>query len=561
MNHNTINNDCAIPNLSTTPISGLSSDIVEHSVGGEWVYELMSLCIANKIDLVSIVAPKVPELYRGIITEKFLLNKLNSYSIEFVFILAALAIEISEAGIISMASQNLPLIESKYKLPIEFLETLGNTLFSRFLLGARLDIKNPESSSGSIDIIYPTILQEIPHWKNIATTSQEIIIPKVLNAFWKLEKIKMKQTGRVEITSDNIYVFEYDISWSNAEQIPSGGLFGAKQSEEYILNKTQDAFELINNLNTDLLSNAKDTVRDAISIKSKALEEFDLVKNIVHKQKGQIHELISAKSELEGIIDFLNNKGNQLKEESSSWKASKVASDQLKKEAEEMAQIKSRLMSVISHELRTPLSSLLGFTELLLECECDPEETKEYISTIYNESRRMKDLLDEFLDSQRLNSGRIELHREACDMHDVLKYIVQAFKGYASGVDILVDAPTRLPAVYADKSKLEQILRNFVSNAIKYSPDGGEVRITCSLDNNKVIICVSDQGLGIPEESLPKLFTDFYRVEKETHINIKGTGLGLSITKQLIEAHGGEIWVKSKLNVGSQFYFSIPIVQ
>ena len=203
----------------------------------------------------------------------------------------------------------------------------------------------------------------------------------------------------------------------------------------------------------------------------------------------------------------------------------------------------------------------MGFTELLLTGDFEPEQIKEFLNTIYSESNRMKDLLDEFLDMQRLESGRVELKIQAIDFNEVLKYITMTFKGYASGVNIIVNAPPNLPFVSGDKSKVEQIMKNFVSNAIKYSPSGGDVKIFVTFDNNETTICIADQGLGIPEESLPKLFQEFYRVERETHINIKGTGLGLSITKQLIEAHGGKIWVESKLGAGSKFFFTLPTWQ
>jgi signal transduction histidine kinase len=196
---------------------------------------------------------------------------------------------------------------------------------------------------------------------------------------------------------------------------------------------------------------------------------------------------------------------------------------------------------------------------LLLEGDFEPEQIREFLLTIHTESARMKELLDEFLDMQRLQSGRIELKPETCDFNEILKHVISTFKGYASGVNIVTSIPPTLPQINADRSKLEQILKNFISNAIKYSPNGGDVRVFVSHDESMATICVADQGLGIPEESLTKLFQEFYRVERETHANIKGTGLGLSITKELIEAHGGKVWVKSKLGVGSQFFFSIPL--
>jgi len=349
--------------------------------------------------------------------------------------------------------------------------------------------------------------------------------------------------------------------WEGGEKVPAQGLFAGSKlsSSDYLKKKFRVWCDYMNQIKEENAVGSQMLMQQALTLKNKAQVEFNSVKKTIEDQLIAIDALQHANQELEGIVRYMSDKEEQLQHESSTWKASKVASDQMKRQAEEMAQIKSRLMSIVSHELRTPLSSLLGFTELLLEGEFEPEQIRDFLNTIYTESKRMKDLLDEFLDMQRLESGRIELKMQALDFNEVLKYISTTFKGYASGVNIFTSAPPDLPPLYGDKSKIEQIMRNFVSNAIKYSPNGGDVKIFVTFNDDFATVCVADQGLGIPEDSLSKLFQEFYRVERETHVNIKGTGLGLSITKQLIEAHGGKVWVESKLGAGSKFFFTLPI--
>ncbi|HEY9886454.1 MAG TPA: HAMP domain-containing sensor histidine kinase [Vampirovibrionales bacterium] len=500
----------------------------------------------------------------SILNEEYLSGSWNSYSAEFAFALASLCRRVDGADHTIETTESLHIDAPQEFLPIDMLDTLGNTVLRRGMFGARIVFKGISEKHADFDLIYPSYVKAIPEWKEIAYAQQEAYLKKAIPAFWGLKAFQLKALGRYEVQLSDEYGFEYRANWAGGELTPKNkGLLGGGNdaSYEYLKKKFKSWCDFNESLRANERQNAEELMSQSLKLKTQSLEEYHSIKNIVEDQSRMIQALQIANKELEGVVHYMNEKKDELQHESSTWKASKVASDQLKKQAEEMAQIKSRLMSVVSHELRTPLSSLLGFTELLLGQDFDPEQIKEFLSTIYKESLRMKDLLDEFLDMQRLESGRIELNLEAVDFRDALKSVIESFRGYSAGVKIIPHLAANLPLIRADKNKLEQILKNFLSNAIKYSPEGGDVEVFTTCDYNNVTICVADKGLGIPEESIPKLFQEFYRVEKETHANIKGTGLGLSITKQLIEAHEGSVWVESTLGSGSKFYFKIPVYQ
>lgn len=550
-----------IPSVEISPLFDINTSD-SAGVYGQWISCLVQIALEKNTIFLEDLKRLIQPIYMAIIDPRTLLNGLNVYSIEFAYTLISICVKHNTLDIIEEASRKLSITRSDKKLPIEFIKTFGKNIFEKYLLGANINFPKITRYSGTFELVYPAVIQQYPEWKEIIQIQQEAILEKVLTSVWDLKNINIHQIGR--FSNETEYGFEYEISWRHSESIPKQSVFSLgshKELKDYLLKKISYCIDYQENYLKKSLLEAKEQVDTAIDIKAKSLKEYNSIKSLLEKKDKQIDNVERANKDLEGIIYFLTEKGNQLEHESNSWKASKVAAEQLKKEAEAMAQMRSRLMSIISHELRTPLSSLLGFTEIMLNGEdLDQSEIKEFLTTIHQESSRMKTLLDEFLDMQRLNSGRIELNPEVCVLSNIFEYLVTSFQGYSSGVDIRVNIQDNIPALLVDKSKLEQILRNFVSNAIKYSPNGGHVQISASKYNEKFIcICIADQGLGIPEESIPKLFSEFYRVEKDSHINIKGTGLGLSITKQLIEAHGGEVWVESELNKGSKFFFTMPI--
>lgn len=221
-------------------------------------------------------------------------------------------------------------------------------------------------------------------------------------------------------------------------------------------------------------------------------------------------------------------------------------------------QMKSELVSTVSHELRTPLSSILGFTELILNKELKPERQKKYLETIYKEAGRLTHLINDFLDLQRMESGRLYYDKETVELNGLVNEVVEPFKVNQAKHDFKVSNTEGPLYIDADKSKIIQLLTNLISNAAKFSPEGGPITIRVEQNSGNALVHVSDQGLGIPQDEVPKLFQRFHRIDNSERRKIGGTGLGLAICKEIAAAHQGEISVDTELHKGSTFTFQIP---
>lgn len=225
----------------------------------------------------------------------------------------------------------------------------------------------------------------------------------------------------------------------------------------------------------------------------------------------------------------------------------------------EVDRLKLELISTVSHELRTPMSSILGFSELLLTRKLTEERNKEYISIINSEAKRLTDLINDFLDIQRMESGKHEFNKQLNSMDQIIEEAMKLFENYGDKHTIIYDKSMKdISQIYCDRDKILQVLSNFLSNAMKYSPEGGEIKIDLTVENGAAKISVTDRGLGIPDDVKDKLFTKFFRVDNDDRRKIGGSGLGLAICKEIIRAHGGEIGVESAYGHGSTFYFELP---
>ncbi|KAA0548134.1 response regulator [Bacillus sp. BGMRC 2118] len=225
----------------------------------------------------------------------------------------------------------------------------------------------------------------------------------------------------------------------------------------------------------------------------------------------------------------------------------------------EVDQMKSEFVSTVSHELRTPLASVLGFTELLIHKELKPERQAKYLQTIYQEAKRLTALINDFLDVQRMEAGKQSYEKEHLDILPVIKNNIETMQIHASTHPMSVNVHTDHTSIFGDPDKLSQVFTNLISNAIKYSPDGGKIEIDIYEQNNLLHVSVKDNGLGIPEEALPMLFTKFFRVDNSDRRRIGGTGLGLAIVREIMKAHDGDISVASELKKGSTFTLHFPL--
>ncbi|MGM0369928.1 MAG: ATP-binding protein, partial [Bacillota bacterium] len=223
----------------------------------------------------------------------------------------------------------------------------------------------------------------------------------------------------------------------------------------------------------------------------------------------------------------------------------------------ELDNIKSDLISTVSHEIRTPLSSVLGFTELLLERDLSAEKQRKYLEMIHRESNRLKNLINDFLDIQRIESGNHQLNLEEIDLEQLITEVISLYEVHDSH-QFIISLPDEELNIRADYNKLKQVVTNLVSNAVKYSPGGSKIKVIVEEKGDSVRVTVEDDGIGIAKADQKNLFTKFYRTKSSTVNQIEGTGLGLAICKKIIEAHQGEIGVESELERGSSFYFTIP---
>jgi len=235
----------------------------------------------------------------------------------------------------------------------------------------------------------------------------------------------------------------------------------------------------------------------------------------------------------------------------------------------EADRLKSEFLSVVSHELRTPLTSIMGYTELLLAREFNVNDQREFVQTVYNEANHLSQIVEDLLGVSRLEAGNVRLDQWVVSLRQLITELAAQLNNQIGGKHtMLIDIPPQIPPVYVDRDKVKQILVNLITNAAKYSPRGGEIRLTVTEDaplppdhppGRFLRIAVADQGIGIAPEDLPRIWERFFRVDNSNTRRIGGTGLGLSIARALVELHGGRIWAESKLNKGSTFYFTLPI--
>ena len=235
-----------------------------------------------------------------------------------------------------------------------------------------------------------------------------------------------------------------------------------------------------------------------------------------------------------------------------------------RKEAEEKLRqidaMKSEFLSNVSHELRTPLQSISGFTKLIMDGQVPDSDTQqEFLQIIDRETVHLGNLINSLLDMSRLESGRFQINKQRMLIRDIFLDSVTSFHTLARDKEIQLneDIPDELPEMEVDGERIRQVVINLLSNAIKYSDPGGSVNIKVEAHENELSFRISDRGIGMSEESLLHLFERFYRAEDK--LARGGTGLGLYITKQIIEAHGGQIWAESKLGEGSTFSFTLPL--
>ena len=234
---------------------------------------------------------------------------------------------------------------------------------------------------------------------------------------------------------------------------------------------------------------------------------------------------------------------------------------QMAEKLREVDRLKTDFLARMSHELRTPLNSIIGFADvLLMGLEGDLNERMiEDLQLIRGSGFHLRDIIGDILDMSRIEAGRLELTYETFDLRRTATEMMATAAPLAEqkGLALRLDIDQRIGLVSADRTRLRQVLWNIVGNAIKFTDHGG-ITVSIRPENGDVLVCISDTGIGIAAENLPRIFDHFSQVEGTHRQSIGGTGLGLSISKSLVELHGGRLWVDSRLGEGSTFRFTIP---
>ena len=229
----------------------------------------------------------------------------------------------------------------------------------------------------------------------------------------------------------------------------------------------------------------------------------------------------------------------------------------------EAADLKSRFLSYMSHEFRTPLASITSVTDILLGGLDGPltSEQQKQMKFVQGSVRELTEMVDDLLDLAKVEAGRISISPEWFEMVDLFSALRGMFRPIIgnSAVALVFEEPESVPRLFTDDKKLSQILRNFISNALKFTMEG-EVRVTAQLrDEDWIEFAVTDTGIGIAPEHLSTLFSDFVQLDTRIHKRLRGTGLGLSLAKKFSELLGGQVFAESELGKGSRFSVRIPL--
>ncbi len=228
-------------------------------------------------------------------------------------------------------------------------------------------------------------------------------------------------------------------------------------------------------------------------------------------------------------------------------------------ELENSDKVKNEFISSVSHELRTPLTAIKGWSETALEMSDDQETIQKAMKVITGETERLSDMVEELLDFSRIEDGRFTLNRETCDILAELGEAVLIYGERAKSLGIKLEyyEPEMLPFVYGDRSRLRQVFINIIDNAVKYSNSGDTVSVEAFEKNKEIVVLISDTGVGISPQDLPKVKTKFY---KANHTR-RGSGIGLAVANEIVEMHGGNLTINSELGKGTTVRITLPITE
>ena len=231
-------------------------------------------------------------------------------------------------------------------------------------------------------------------------------------------------------------------------------------------------------------------------------------------------------------------------------------------ELERLNQVKTEFVSMVSHELRTPVTAIKGFVDVVMNGEAGPlnDQQTRFLRIAHNSIDRLTLLISDLLDLSRIESGQLKLELTPITLTKVLQDSAETYRSTieSKGIAFAVEIAKKLPEVLGDESRVKQVIDNLLSNAMKFTPSGGKVRLVADDMGDFVLVSVSDTGVGVAKENHEKIFEKFFQVDSSLTRQVGGTGLGLAISKSIIEMHGGRIWVESESGKGATFRFLLP---
>jgi len=219
-------------------------------------------------------------------------------------------------------------------------------------------------------------------------------------------------------------------------------------------------------------------------------------------------------------------------------------------------QRKDEFLSIASHELKTPLTSIKAYNQIVQKIS-DPEKLKPFLKKSADHIARLERLISDLLDVTKINAGKMYYAKEQVNFRDLITQSIESLQHTITSHEIILETVPEITYV-GDQLRLEQVLHNFMSNAVKYSPKASKIVVNSQVDENNIIVSVQDFGIGIARENIDKLFDRYYRVDN-TAMRLEGLGLGLFISAEILRKHGGSFWIESEIGKGSTFYFRLPL--
>jgi len=238
-----------------------------------------------------------------------------------------------------------------------------------------------------------------------------------------------------------------------------------------------------------------------------------------------------------------------------------MAKESATAELARVSNLKSKFMSVVSHEFRNGLVGIVGYADLMQGTDVSPQEVKEFAADIFLDGTRLTRLITDMLDLDKMEEGRMPIHLDDVKLNSVVQDAVDRAAATSTEHSFKLQLDSRLTTLPADRDRVAQVMANLLSNAVKYSPAGGEIAITTLWDEKTAHVSVRDHGVGIPADSLQKVFERYSRLDNEATRNVGGTGLGLPIVKEIVQLHGGRIWATSEPGLGATFEFTLPLAR